>query len=151
MKTHWQLNPFDVPKTFRNFLYDHVVLAWETDQVLIIPNDFRKNIVSITVGLRVEKLRKVSDVEQRSSSNWGPDEFLVFHGDGQGYESIFKRFRDSFAHGHYGLEKRGWITICHRYKGRGEKRETNRLYARLRQTTLKRLIGYLDQSCTSVR
>lgn len=146
MRSSLQLSPFKVPKSFRSYLYDHVVLTWETGQVSIIQGNFSKKIISTTLGLRVEKLKKVSDVEQRSSSSWGPDEFLVFHGEGQGYESLFKRLRDSFAHGHYGLEKRGWIIIWHKYRGRSEKCETTRLYGRLRQTTLKQLVGYLDQS-----
>lgn len=150
MKSHL-LNPFDVPKTVRNYLYDQVMLAWETDQVSIIPSDFSKKTLDATLGLRVEKLKKVSDVEQRSSSSWGPDEFLVFHGEGQGYESLFKRLRDAFAHGDYGLEKRDWLTIWHRYKERNEKSETTRLYGRLRQKTLKQLVGYLDQSSRSER
>jgi len=151
MKSTPQLSPFKLPKLFRHYLYDSVVLAWETGQVSIVPRNFSKKILNTTLGLRVEKLRSVSDVELRSSTNWGPDEFLVFHGQGGGYESLFKRLRDSFAHGHYGLEKRGWIIIWHRYAGHGEKRETTRLYARLRQTTLKQLVEYLNQSSATER
>lgn len=149
MRNRAQFSPFQVPKYFRHYLYDHVVLAWETGQVSIIPDNFSKKILNATLGFRVEKLKKVSDVERRSSSNWGPDEFLVFQGEGQGYQSLFKRLRDSFAHGHYGLEKRGWITIYHRYKGRSEQLETTRLFGRIRQTTLAQLVGYLNQSVSS--
>ncbi len=145
------LNPFDVPKALRNYLYDHVMLAWETDQVSIIPAVFSKKDLHTSLGLRVEMVRKILEVEKRSTSSWGPDEFLVFYGDGKGNASLFKHLRNAFAHGDYGLEKRGWITIWHRYKGPRDKRETTRLYGRLRQTTLKQLVGYLDQSNTSER
>lgn len=35
------LNPYDVPKALRNYLYDHVILARETDRVSIVQSDFR--------------------------------------------------------------------------------------------------------------
>ena len=79
MKTHGLLNPFDVPKVFRNFLYDHVVLAWETDQVSIVPAVFSKRVLHSSLGLRVEMARKLSEVERRALSPWGPDEFLIFY------------------------------------------------------------------------
>lgn len=150
MKSHL-LNPFDVPKAFRNYLYDHVMLAWETDQVSIIPAVFSKKALHTALGLRVEMVRKLLEVEKRSTSSWGTDEVLVFYGDGKGYESLFKHLRNAFAHGDYGLEMQGWVTIWHRHKGTRDKRETTRLYGRLRQTTLKQLVGYLDQSSTPER
>ena len=145
MKIRHLLSPFDVSKTFRYYLYDNVVLAWETDQIAIVTGNFSKRVLNSSLGLRVEKIKKVSDVDLRSGSPWGPDEFLV-HGEGGGYEPLFKRLRDTFAHGHFGSERRGWITMCHRYKGGNEKHETTRLYARLKQSTLKQLVSYLDLS-----
>jgi hypothetical protein len=140
------LKPFDLPEVFRNYLYNNVVLKWEIGVISIIPETFSKKSLHTSVGIRVELVRKLSEVERRYSSPWGADEFIVFYVEGKGYESLFKRLRDTFAHGHYGSDKRGWITICHRYKGRSEKQENARLYGRLKQSSLKQLISYIDQS-----
>ena len=88
----------------------------------------------------------VSEVERRSASPWSPDEFMIFYVEGKGYESLFKRLRDAIAQGHYGLEKRGWISIWHRSQGRNEKICTTRMFARLRQSTIKMLIEFLGRS-----
>ena len=146
MNKHSSLNPFDVPKVFRNYVYDHVVLAWESDRVSIAPSVFSKKLLHASLGLRVEKVGKLSEIERRSRSSWGSDEFLIFYAKGKGYELLFKRLRASFAHGDYGLGERGFIKIWHRYKGPGEKMECTRLFARLRQSRFKELIAFLDQS-----
>lgn len=146
MSKHISLNPFDIPKVFRNYVYDHVILAWELDRVLIVSSAFSKKDLYDSVGLRVEKVRDLSEVERRSMSPWGTDEFLIFFGKDKGYEPLFKRLRDSFVHGDYGLDERGFIKIWHRYKGRGEKSENTRLFAVLRQSKLKKLIDFLGQS-----
>lgn len=143
------LNPFDVPKVLRHYLYDRVVLAWETNQCLIVSAAFSKKKLNELINIRVEMVRKLSEVERRSKDPWGPDEFIIFYGEGKGYESLFKRLRDAIAHGHYGLDKRGWITIWHQYKGRSDKIETTRLFARLRQPKLKKLIYFIDRSSFS--
>lgn len=140
------LNPFDLPEVFRNYLYNNVVLKWETGVISVAPETFSKKSLYASLGIRVELVRKLSEVERRCSSSWGSDEFIVFYVEGKGYESLFKRLRDSFAHGHFGSDKRGWIKICHRYKGRSEKQENARLYGRLKQSSLKQLVSYIDRS-----
>lgn len=146
MRKLFTLNPFDVPKAFRYYLCDHVVLAWEKDRCLIVSSAFSKKKLNESINLRVEMVRNLSEVEQRSMAPWGCGEFIIFYGKGRGYEILFKRLRDVIAHGHYGLDKRGWITIWHQYKGFGDKVEATRLFAKLRQSKLKKLIGFLDQS-----
>ncbi|MDD4880032.1 MAG: hypothetical protein PHX10_00500 [Gallionellaceae bacterium] len=145
------LNPFDVPERFRSYLYNHVVLAWETGQVDINKSKFNKKNLEVSLGFRVENLRKLSDVEMRVSSLRNSSEILIFYVDGRGYECLFKRLRDAFAHGHYGKAKSDWIAIRHRFKGRNEKSESTRLFARLRQSTLKKLVELLDQTSCSRR
>ncbi len=139
-------NPYETPKVLRSFLYDHVVLALETGQVTINPAHFSKKVLHNSIDLRVEKVKKLTDVDLRSVSPWGPDEFLIFYGKGGGYESLFRRLRDAFAHGHYGSDRRGWITIWHKYRGTREKCETTRLFGRLRQSRLKNLITFLGSA-----
>ena len=146
MNKRTALNPFNVSKAFRNYVYDHVVLAWELDQVSITSSDFSKKVLYNSIGLRVEKVQELSEVERHSMFSWDADEFLIFYGRGQGYQLLFKRLRDSFAHGDYGLDERGFIKIWHRYKSPNEKSENTRLVARLRQSKLKQLINFLGRS-----
>ncbi len=140
------LDPFDLTEPIRSYLYNNVVLKWEVGAISVIPETFSKKTLHTSIGVRVELVRKLSEVERRCSSPWGADEFIIFYVEGKGYESLFKRLRDAFAHGHYGSDKRGWITIWHRYKGRSEKQENARLYGRLKQSSLKQLVSFIDQT-----
>ncbi len=146
MKSNYSLNPFDVPATFRSYLYDQIVLRYETKKIFINQGDFNKKCIEGIGGIEVINVRKLSDMERFVNSYRGAGESLIFYTEGRGYECLFKRFRDSFAHGHYGSDKRGWITVWHRYKGGKDGMEVTRLFARLRQTTLKELVDFLDLS-----
>ncbi|MDO9011077.1 MAG: hypothetical protein Q7U78_04595 [Gallionella sp.] len=137
-------SPYSLSATFRAYAYDEVVLAWETQRVNIISAKFNKKTLEDGCGLYVLRLDKLSDVQRRDEGTWSSDEFLIFHNDGRGYECLFKRLRDTFAHGHYWQSKQDWITIRHRYKGSRDKLPNTRVFGNLRISTLKRMVAFLD-------
>ena len=143
MLTDKALMPYRTPADFRAYAYDEVILAWETKRVSIISSTFNKKILESECGLYVLRLDKLSDVQWRDQGAWSTDEFLIFHNDGRGYECLFKRLRDTFAHGHYWQSKRGWITIRHRYEDRSGV-ENTRAFGNLKIATLKKLITFLS-------
>lgn len=143
-------DPYHAPADFRAYVYDAIVLAWETQRVNIISDTFSKKLLESECGLYVLRLDKLGDVQWRDQGALSIDEFLIFHNDGRGYECLFKRLRDTFAHGHYWQSKRGWITIRHRYQGVREKMENTRAFGNLKITTLKKLVAFLGTS-TSLR
>jgi hypothetical protein len=120
-------------------------------RVFINPSKFSKAAFEQACGLYVLKLESLDEVQRRDQEKWSPDQFLVFYGRGRGHEWLFKRLRDTFAHGHFSSSKRGWITIRHRYKDSHEKTARTRLFGNLKVTTLKKLIGFLDVAakCTT--
>lgn len=140
------LTPYDTPADFRAYVYDAIVLAWETQRVDINSNVFNKKILERACGLYVLRLEKLSDVQRRYQETWLSNEFLIFYNEGKGYECLFKRLRDTFAHGHYVQSIRGWITIRHRYQNPREKVENTRAFGNLKITTLKKLVVILDQA-----
>ncbi|NOT98523.1 MAG: hypothetical protein HOO97_05450 [Sideroxydans sp.] len=144
MLTDIALSPYHAPADFRAYVYDAIVLAWETKRVNIITSTFNKKTLEIHCGLYVLRLDKLSDVQWRDKGTWSKSEFLIFHNDGRGYVCLFKRLRDTFAHGHYWQRKRGWVTIRHRYQSSREKVENTRAFGNLKITTLKKLITFLD-------
>lgn len=149
MKNDVTLRPYQAPADFRAYVYDAVVLAWETQRVDIISATFNKKALEKECGLYVLRLDKLSDVQWRDQSTWSTDEFLIFYNDGRGYECLFKRLRDTFAHGHYWQNKRGWITIRHRFQGLREKVASTRAFGNLKITTMKKLVSFLDTSIQS--
>lgn len=136
-------SPYRAPADFRAYAYNEVILAWETKRVSIISSTFNKKTLGSECGLYVLKLDKLSDVQWRDQGAWSTDELLIFHNDGRGYECLFKRLRDTFAHGHYWQSKRGWITIRHRYEDRSGV-ENTRAFGNLKIATLKKLITFLS-------
>lgn len=146
MDTVKNFNPYYAPADFRAYVYDAIVLAWETKRVDILTSTFNKKTLENICGLYVLRVNKLSDVQWRDQGSWPTGEFLIFHSDGRGYECLFKRLRDTFAHGHYGQSKRGWITVRHRYQNPREKVENTRVFGNLKITTLKKLVTFLDTS-----
>ncbi len=139
-----ELNPFGLSEDLRNYFYNKVVLSWEMGVSNIRSDRYNKRNLSADVGFRVENFKKISDLERRVSCLNDSSEFLIFHIEGKGYECLFKRLRDAFAHGHYGCGKSDWVTIFHRYKSRGQKVEQIRLLAKLHQSSIKKLIDLLS-------
>lgn len=146
MNINTVMNPYSLPAEHRVYFYNEVVLAWETQRVDIISELFSKKALGRDCGLYVLKLDKLTDVQRHDQGKWLTDEFLIFYNKGKGYECLFKRLRDAFAHGHYEQRKRGWITIRHRYKNPHEKVENTRAFGNLKITTLKKLITFLDKA-----
>ena len=138
------LSPYNAPADFRAYVCDAVVLAWETKRVNIITSTFNKMTVASECGLYVLRLDKLSDVQWRDKNTWPSGEFLIFHNERRGYECLFKRLRDTFAHGHYGQKTRGWVNIRHRYQHPRDKGENTRAFGNLKIATLKKLITFLS-------
>lgn len=146
MRNDITLGPYHAPADFRTYVYDAIVLAWETERVDIISTTFNKKALERDCGLYVLRLDKLSDVQWRDKDTWPSGEFLFFYNDGKGYVCLFKRLRDTFAHGHYWQSKRGWITIRHRHQAPREKVENTRAFGSLKISTLKKLITFLNKS-----
>lgn len=141
------LNPYSLSAAFRGYVYDAVILAWETGRADIISSTYSKKTLGSECGLYVLKLNKLEDVQLRDEGTWSKDEFLIFHRKkGRGYECLFKSLRDTFAHGHYSSSKRGWITIRHRYKYSENEVEKTRAFGNMRISTLKKLVAFLDKA-----
>ena len=136
--------PYTASADFRNYVYNNIVLAWETRRVSINSASYSKSVLQKECNLYVLNLRKLSDVQLLDQGKWLSEEFVIFYNEGRGYECLFKRLRDTFAHGHYWQSKRGWITIRHRYKNPREKVENTRVFGKLKVTTLKKLVAFLD-------
>ena len=141
-------NPFSAPADFRAYAYTDIVLVFETKSVRILEARYNKQALHDECGLHVLKLCTSDDVQSEVHRKWSPDEFLVFYNDGRGYECLFKRLRDSFAHGHFCSLRRGWITIRHQYKRRNEKIKT-RLFGNMKIQTLKKLVAFLAEPTKS--
>lgn len=146
MSSEKPLSPYSLPDNFRAYVYDVVVLALETKRVDILPDNYNKKTLASKCGIHVLKLDKLSDVQWRDQGVWSPEEFLVFYNEGRGYDCLFKRLRDTFAHGHYWQSKRGWIAVRHRYKTPRDKVENTRLFGNMKISTLRNLVAYLDIS-----
>ena len=143
-----KLDPYSTAKSFRHELYEHVLLAWETDRVQTDSDRFSKKMVWDKLNLELVSKRKIADVEEefnkRGQKNKNTCEILVFYCKGKTYESLFKSLRDVVAHGHYGSLKQGWISIRHVYQGPRDKKPTVRIFGTCKTTTLKKLITFLD-------
>lgn len=137
-------NPYRTPADFRAYVYDAVVLAWETKRVDVISSKFDKKILHTDCGLDVLMLDTLAEIQLREQNTLSAGEFLIFLRTDNGYAGLFKRLRDTFEHGHYGLNEQGWITIRHRYQ------EKTRVFGNLQISTLKKLVAFLDTT-TSAR
>ena len=149
MTTVKPLSPYSLPATFRAYVYDAIVLSWETKHVNRIFSTFNNKTLRSDCGLDVQMIDKLPEVQVLDQGIWLEDEFLIFYNNNErGYNCLFKRLRDTFAHGHYGSNKRDWVTIRHRYKGSHDKVENTRAFGNMKITTLKKLIAFLDTAIT---
>jgi len=135
---------YNLPATFRAYVYDEVILAWETERVNIISSTFDKKMLHSSCGLDVLMLATLAEVQLREQDALSTGEFLIFLRTDNGYAGLFKRLRDTFAHGHYGANEQGWVTIRHRYKGPKDKLENTRAFGKMKIATLKKLVSFLD-------
>lgn len=143
------LDPLSTPATWREFLFNSVLLIWQSGPLQVRDGDFNKKTLDTELGLlvlRKNKLLEMDAAETQFAKH--PDEFLVIYREGPGWSSVFKSLRDMTAHGDFSSHKRGWITIRHRYKGPREKVESTRLFGRLKFQTLKALVQFINVSPT---
>lgn len=139
------LDPLGTPAIWREFLFDSVLLTWQTGRLKAKTGSFDKRILESDLGLlvlRKSKLLEMNAAETQFAKH--PDEFLVMYREGPGWTSVFKSLRDMTAHGDFASHKRGWLTIRHRYKGTREKVESTRLFGRLKFETLKALVQFIN-------
>lgn len=145
MKTEKVPDPYSLPAAFRAYVYDAVVLAKETKRVNINTSGFNKHVLLSECGINVLMVESLDEVQLHDLGPWPEDDFFVFHrGKGSGYTVLFKRLRDTFAHGHYESNSQDWIAIRHRYKGRGEEVENIRAFGNMQVGVLLKLVAFLD-------
>lgn len=138
--------PLETPLTWREFLYNSVVLKWETDSLNCRKGDFNKQTLQEQLRLEIQSKKKLEDMDSAELEfAKRANEFLVLYREGAGWRPVFKKLRDMAAHGDYSIERNGWIKIRHRYKGRDRKEHT-RVFGTLRFKTLKALVSFIDQS-----
>ena len=116
----------------------------ETGAVNFRQDNYRKAVIESALGIQVLKIDKLDDLQPvEAQFKRLKDDFLAFYCDGKGYESLFKRLRDTTAHAHYHQQPAGSIVLRHNFKGRGDKKAKLRLLGRLKYVTLKRLVTFL--------
>ena len=140
-------DPLNTPLTWRAFLYNDILLQWETKVVNIRTEVYNKKAIANNIGLLVVKksnlaeMRAVEEEYRRSTS-----EFLVFYANSKAYEALFKRLRDTVAHGHYAADGKGWLNMRHCYQDRGEKKPSPRLIGHMKFSTLKQLVKFVSRT-----
>ena len=148
------INPYGTPDNFRAYVYSQIVLAWETQyKHMISPVYAPKTLEAACPPLQImmlDTLDKVEDESKKQGNNLN-DEFLVFHRATKGYECLFKRLRDTFAHGHYTQQKSDLIEIMHKYQGTKDKTERIRIFGQLKITTLESLVSFLKSVDVNTR
>jgi len=136
--------PMSTPAAWRSFMYDNVLVPWETGTLNICKDTYRKTVIESVTGIQVLKIEKLNDLQPvEEQFKRSKDDFLAFYCDGKGYEALFKRLRDTTAHAHYYQQPAGSIVLRHSFKGRADKKARLRLIGQLKFTTLKKLISFL--------
>lgn len=139
-----KLDPLSVPPSWRVFLYDSVLLPFETGTLKTKAGNFDSKAMESSIGLTAKKIDKLADLQPLEAQYKDvDDEFLVFYNPEKGMKSLFERLRDVAAHGHYGLEKTNWVRIRHRFAYPG-KPEATRMFGCLRFQTLKGLVELIN-------
>lgn len=137
-------DPLTTPPSWRSFLYDEVLVPWETGTVSICKDVYRQAAIQSSLGIEVLKFDKLCDLQAHEPQiARSKSECIAFYCDGKGYEALFKRLRDTTAHAHYSQQPSSWILLRHAFKGRGERKAKLRLIGRMKFTTLKRLVSFL--------
>lgn len=143
-----KLDPLSVPPSWRVFLYDSVLLPFETGTLKTKAGNFDAKAIEADVGLLTVKKDKLADLQPLEAQyRNSEDEFLVFYNPEAGMKSLFERLRDVAAHGHYGFEKTNWIRIRHRFAYSG-KPEATRMFGCLKIQTLKNLVQFINVAAT---
>jgi len=139
-----QLDPYSAPTSFRAYIYDSVILKWETAGAAAATDDkFNSKRLEKTLNVKLMAFRKLQEI-QMSEDRQDPDgEFLYFYYSSPANQSLFKTLRNTFAHGHYRIGKRRWIVLKHKFKGPRDKHEMVRLYGQMSIAKIKQLISAL--------
>lgn len=146
-----QLDPMTVPASWREFMYDSVLLPFETGTLKTTAGNYDSKALESDTGLLAIKIDKLADLQPLEVQYNGiDDEFLVFYNPEKGMKSLFERLRDVAAHGHYGLEKVNWIRIRHRF-AHGGKPEATRMFGCLKFQTMKALVQYINRAHGSTK
>ena len=139
------LDPLATPANWRAFLYDQVLLPWETQLFQCRPGVYSNAALDSALGLHALKKKTLAELQTLAPQlKKQPGEYLAFYCDGKGYEVLFKRLRDSVAHAHYTQPRRGWIKLSHGFQGIGDRKPKLRLIAHMRLETLKRLVAFIN-------
>lgn len=139
-----KLDPMSVPASWREFMYDSVLLPFETGTLKTKAGNYDSKAVESAIGLMASKIDKLADLHPLETQYKGfENEFLVFYNPEKGMRSLFERLRDVAAHGDYGLEKSNWIRIRHRFAFAG-KPEATRMFGCLKFQTLRALVKYIN-------
>ena len=133
-----------VNPSWRVFMYDAILLPFETGTLKTKAGNFDSKAVEFSIGLKARKIEKLAELQPLEAQYKDvPDEFLVFYNPEKGMKSLFERLRDVAAHGHYGLERTNWVRIRHRFAYSG-KPEATRMFGCLKFQTLKALVQLIN-------
>jgi hypothetical protein len=139
------IDPMLTPLTWREFLYNSILLASETKKVQVRTGAFDKKVLDSKLGLHVVRKTRLADMEATEKQYAKhPGEFLVFFSNEPGWAPLLKRLRDTAAHGHFGLGKRGWLTIRHSFKGPRDKVMATRIFGNLKFQSVKHLTEFIN-------
>ena len=139
-----ELDPLSVPSSWRVFLYDSVLLPFETRALKTKAGKFDARAIEANIGLLTVKKDKLAELQPLEAQfKESEDEFLAFYNPEAGMKSLFERLRDVAAHGHFGLEKTNWIRIRHRFAYSG-KPEATRMFGCLKFQTLTALVRFIN-------
>lgn len=144
-------DPYAIDPEIREFIYNEVLLRWETQTARVRDERISKEKLLSHLGFTVGYFNTLDELEAHEFSlRHGMEpkcDFLFFHNEtkpefGAGYECLLKRLRDTAAHGHYAATDDGRIYICHRYAP-NKKPERTRIIAKLQFENLKKLVFFI--------
>ena len=144
-------DPYAIDPEIREFLYNEVLLLWETKAARVRDENINRQKLLFKLGFEVEYFNTLDELEARelalSNQTVVGIDYLCFHNETKpefsaGYECLLKRLRDTVAHGHYSATVDGRIHIRHRYSP-NTKAERTRVVAKLQFDNLKKLITFI--------
>jgi hypothetical protein len=95
-----------VRPSWRVFLYDSVLLPFETGTLKTKVGNYDSKAVESSIGLKANRIDKLADLQPLETQYKDvAEEFLDFYNPEKDMKSLFERLRDVVAHGHCGLEK----------------------------------------------
>jgi hypothetical protein len=144
--------PFSTSLEVRAFLYNSVVLPWETKSAIVRDENINGQKLHASLGFSVEYFNTLDELEARdialANDSLFDGDFVCFHNETKpefsaGYECLLKRLRDAAAHGHFSTTSDNRILIHHRYAPRG-KPEKTRIVGKLSLVNLQKLMAFVS-------